>query len=494
MFMQLYPRWADRISPARIILPGSVTAMDRAQAFADATPLSFWLDDRTAPAPAPPLVGPTSADLVVVGGGYTGLWAALMAKSDAPSTDVVVLESDRCGWAASGRNGGFCAASITHGLSNGIERFPEEIHTLERLGRENLDAIEATVVDEGIECDFERTGELDVATEPHQVGWLREAEAQARQHGGSPVFLDRDELQADIHSPTFLGGLWDPDSCALVNPARLAWGLRAACERAGVRIYEHSPVDGLVPDGPGSGTPMLVLTAHGRVACPRVVLATNASPSPVKRLRKYIVPVYDYVLMTEPLSPAQTQAIGWERRQGIGTMGNQFLYYRRTSDDRILFGGYDAIYHYGNAMSPSLEQRPASFTQLSTLFVQTFPELEDVRFTHSWSGAIDTCARFCVFFDRSFDGRVASASGYTGLGVGASRFGARVALDLVSGAETELTRLRFVQRKPIPFPPDPIRSIGINLTRWSLARADSNEGKRNLWLQTLDAAGLGFDS
>ena len=468
--------------------------MDRATAYADATPISFWLDDPRAPEPALPLVRPTTADLVVVGGGYTGLWAALLAKADNSSVDVVVLEGDRCGWAASGRNGGFCAASVTHGLGNGVERFPDEVATLERLGRENLDAIEATVASEGIGCDFERTGELDVATEAHQVAWLHEAEAQAREYGGRPVFLDRDELQADIHSPTFLAGLWDPDSCALVNPARLAWGLRAACERVGVRIYEHSAVDGLAPDGPGPAAPMAVHTAHGRVTAPRVVLATNAWPSPVKRLRKYIVPVYDYVLMTEPLSPAQSAAVGWERRQGIGTMGNQFLYYRRTADDRILFGGYDAIYHYGGAMGPTLEQRPASFTLLSALFAETFPALEDVRFTHSWSGAIDTCSRFCAFFDRSFDGRVASVAGYTGLGVGASRFGARVALDLVSGTETELTRLRFVRSKPIPFPPEPVRSVGINLTRWSLARADANQGKRNVWLRALDAVGLGFDS
>ena len=431
---------------------------------------------------------------MVVGGGYTGLWTALLAKADDSSADVVVLEGDRCGWAASGRNGGFCAASITHGLGNGVDRFPDEVATLERLGRENLDAIEATVDSEGIGCDFERTGELDVATEAHQVAWLREEEAQARVYGGRPVFLDRDELQADIHSPTFLAGLWDPDSCALVNPARLAWGLRAACERVGVRIYEHSHVDGLAPDGPGPAAPMAMQTAHGRVTAPRVVLATNASPSPVKRLRKYIVPVYDYVLMTEPLGPAQSAAVGWLRRQGIGTMGNQFLYYRRTADDRILFGGYDAIYHYGGAMGSTLEQRPASFTLLSTLFAETFPALEDVRFTHSWSGAIDTCSRFCAFFDRSFDGRVASVAGYTGLGVGASRFGARVALDLVSGTETELTRLRFVRSKPIPFPPEPVRSVGINMTRWSLARADANQGKRNVWLRALDAVGLGFDS
>ena len=208
-----------------------------------------------------------------------------------------------------------------------------------------------------------------------------------------------------------------------MHPARLAWGLRGACVRAGVRIYEHTRVEGLEPAAPRSAAPMVVRTTHGQVTAASVVLATNASPSPVRRLRKYIVPVYDYVLMTEPLSAAQTEAVGWARRQGIGTTGNQFLYYRRTADDRILFGGYDAIYHYGSAMAAPLEQRPASFEQLSTLFARTFPALEDLRFSHAWAGAIDTCSRFCAFFDRSADGRVASAAGYTGLGVGASASG-----------------------------------------------------------------------
>jgi len=468
--------------------------MDRIAAFADARPLSFWLDDPAAPEPAPPLVGPTRADLVVVGGGYTGLWAALLAKQDDPARDVVLVEGDRCGWAASGRNGGFCAASLTHGLANGTDRFPDEIAVLERLGADNLDAIEATVAELGIDCDFERTGELDVATEPYQVKDLRDAGSRAREHGATPVFLERDELQADIHSPTFLAGLWDERSCALVHPARLAWGLRGACEAAGVRVFEHSRVDAIGADGPGVGAPMVVHTDHGRVTAARVVVATNAAPSPIRRLRKYVVPVYDYVLMTEPLDPDLRRAIGWDRRQGIGSTGNQFLYFRPTADHRILFGGYDAVYHYGNAMGPALEQRPATFALLSSLFAETFPQLEDVRFTHSWSGAIDTCSRFCAFFDRSSDGRVASVAGYTGLGVGASRFGARVALDLVSGAETELTRLQFVRRKPIPFPPEPVRSLGIHLTRWSMARADAHQGKRNLWLRALDSVGLGFDS
>ncbi len=470
--------------------------MNRDAALADAAPVSFWLDDPAAPPSGPTLVGRTSADLTVVGGGYTGLWTALLAKAADPGRDVVLLEADRCGWAASGRNGGFCSASLTHGLANGAERFPQEIDALERLGLDNLDGLEADLGRWSIDCGFERTGELSVATEPHQVAALAEAADLGLRHGQQLTVLDREEMQAEVRSPTYLAGLWDREGCALVNPAHLAWGLREACESVGVRVFEHSPVDRLevaAPSGARGGAVRL-RTGHGAVRSSRVALGTNAYPSLVRRLRRYIVPVYDYVLMTEPLSPGQRAAIGWSRRQGIGGSGNQFLYYRLSSDDRILFGGYDAIYHFGNRIGPSLEQRRATFVTLAQLFTETFPQLEDVRFTHSWAGAIDTCSRFCAFFDRSPDGRVVSASGYTGLGVGASRFGARVMLDLLSGERTERTELELVRKKPLPFPPEPIRSAGVGLTRWSMARADAHGGRRNLWLRALDRLGMGFDS
>ena len=468
--------------------------MDRLAAFTDAVPLSFWLDDPSAPPPALPLVGQISADLTVVGGGYTGLWTALLAKTADAGRDVVLVEADRCGWAASGRNGGFCAASLTHGLANGVERFPDEIATLERMGRENLDGIEAAVSDWSIDCHFERTGEMSVATEPYQVEELRAAADLAGRHGEPPSFLDAEQVRSEVHSPTFLAGLWDRDACALVNPARLAWGLRAACEDAGVRIFEGTPVDDLADAGGTTTGPLVVRSTNGQVRTSQVALGTNAYPSPIRRLRRYVVPVYDYVLMTERLDDEQQASIGWQHRQGIGGTGNQFLYFRQSHDNRILFGGYDAVYHFGNALRPSLEQRYATFAKLSSLFAETFPQLEEVRFTHAWAGAIDTCSRFCTFFDRSFDGRVASAAGYTGLGVGASRFAAQVMLDLLSGGETDRSRLRFVRTKPMPFPPEPIRSAGIQLTRWSMARADQRSGRRNLWLRTLDRVGMGFDS
>jgi len=466
------------------------------RALADAAPVPYWLDRPERPDPLPPLTGTHEADLLVVGGGYSGLWTALLAKEAEPDRDVLLVEAGTCGWAASGRNGGFCAASLTHGLANGVDRFPGEIDELERLGRENLDAIAATIDRHGIDCDFERTGELAVAVEPYQLAGLAEDAELARRYGHDVRLLDRDEVRAEVDSPTYLGGMWDRDRVALLDPARLAWGLRRAALDLGVRLHEHTRVTGLQCDG----TALRAATTGGAAATPgsvrarRVVLGTNAFPPLLRRLRAWLVPVYDYALMTEPLSEEQREAVGWANRQGLADVGNQFHYYRITADGRILFGGYDAIYHYGNRMAPELEQRGATFTALARHFFTTFPQLEGLRFSHRWGGVIDTCTRFCPFFGTAYDGRLAYAAGFTGLGVGATRFGAQVMLDLLGGEQTPLTRLDLVRGKPLPFPPEPFRATGINLTRWSLARADAREGRRNLWLRTLDRFGLGFDS
>jgi glycine/D-amino acid oxidase-like deaminating enzyme len=465
-----------------------VDEMTAVRALADAEPQVFWLTDPARPEAAAALVGDTSCDLAVVGGGYSGLWTALLAKERDPSADVVLLEAREVGWAASGRNGGFCAASLTHGYSNGLTRFPDEMPTLERLGRENLDAIAATVDRYGIDCDFERTGELAVAVADWQVEDLRSGVEERPDDG--LVFLDRDAVQAEVASPTYLAGLWDRDGCAMLHPAKLAWGLRRVCLELGVRIYEHTPVRSLAAEGSGEA----LTTPYGRVRARRVALGTNVFPSLLRRARMYTVPVYDYALMTEPLDAEQRAAIGWRQRQGLADTGNQFHYYRLTADDRILWGGYDAVYHFGKGVRDEYDQRPETFAALARNFFTTFPHLEGLRFTHRWGGAIDTCSRFCVFFGTAHRGRVAYSAGYTGLGVGATRFGAQVVLDLLSGARTELTELELVRRKPIPFPPEPASYLGVQATRWSLARADERDGRRNPWLRALDALGMGFDS
>ncbi|MFB6906713.1 NAD(P)/FAD-dependent oxidoreductase [Streptomyces bacillaris] len=462
-----------------------------AQSLSGAKPVSYWLDDPEKPAALPALTGDEHTDLLVVGGGYSGLWTALIAKERDPERDVVLIEGREVGWAASGRNGGFCAASLTHGLANGVERWPDEIAKLEELGARNLDAIEEAVARYGIDCEFERTGEIDVATEPYQVDELREWHQEIVALGITGVdFLDRDAVRAEVDSPTFLGGLWDRRGVAMLHPAKLAWGLKRACRELGVRIYEGTRGLDLVRSGEG----MAVRTPYGRIFARRVALGTNIFPSLVKRVRPYTVPVYDYALMTEPLTPEQLESIGWKGRQGLGDSANQFHYFRLSADNRILWGGYDAIYPYGGKLSADLDQRPETFLKLAGQFFDCFPQLSGVNFSHAWGGAIDTCSRFTAFFGTAHQGRVAYAAGYTGLGVGSTRFGADVMLDLLAGEETERTRLEMVRSKPMPFPPEPFAWAGIEITRRSLARADDNGGRRNLWLKTMDKLGLGFDS
>jgi glycine/D-amino acid oxidase-like deaminating enzyme len=443
----------------------------------------FWLEDLPEQPHRPALTGERAADLVIVGGGYTGLWTAMLAKRRNPDARVILLEARTIGWAASGRNGGFCEASITHGYENGVTRWPDEIDELQRLGMANLDAFEADVAEWRLDAQFERVGELDVAVEPHQLEWL-EAD------GDDAVMLSRDEIQASIASPTYLGAVWHKRNNAILHPARLAAELARAAEEHGVEIFEHSLVRSIDTDATGTR----VATEAGAVRAAKVVLATNVFPSLLRRNRLMTVPVYDYALMTEPLTAEQWDAVGWRDRQGIGDMANQFHYYRPTQDGRILFGGYDAVYFYGRKVRSAYEHRPQSWETLAGHFFTTFPQLEGLRFSHQWAGAIDSSTRFCAFYGTARDGRIAYAAGFTGLGVGAARFAAEVMLDLLDGAETERTALKMVKERPLPFPPEPAAAIGINATRWSLDRADHNLGKRNVLLKTLDALGLGFDS
>ena len=222
-----------------------------ARSLAGAAPRSFWLDQPDAPEPLPALTGRVTADLAIVGGGFTGLWTALMARERDPSLDVVLLEARTVGWAASGRNGGFCSASLTHGLANGLERFPAEMPLLERLGEENLREIGETVARHGIDCDFALTGELNLATAPWQLDGLAEAAAAARALGHEVEVLDAAAARRELDSPLLVGGLRSAGGNALVEPGRLAWGLRQACLAAGVRIYENTPVGSLARPGGG---------------------------------------------------------------------------------------------------------------------------------------------------------------------------------------------------------------------------------------------------
>ncbi len=459
-------------------------------ALAAADPTPYWLDDPDEPDSLDTLVRADTADLCIIGGGYTGLWTAILAKERDPSRDVVIIEGATCGSAASGRNGGFFESSLTHGAAQGLERFADEVAVLEQLGLDNLDAIEAFIKKYRIDCDWERNGSIDVLTDPALLDDLYESHRQLVELGQDVTLFDRDQIQAQVHSPTYEGGLYRKKRAAICDPARLAFGMKDVALELGVRIYEDTKATSIEEKGHG----VLVEAGYGSIRAARVAVATNAFPPLLKSIKRRIAPVYDYCLATEPLSKAQMDSIGWKGRQGLGDTTNQFHYYRLTQDNRIIWGGYDAVYYFGNKTAKALEQRPETFAVLSEHFFETFPQLDGLGFSHAWGGVIDTSTRFTVFWGTEMHGRVAYAVGYTGLGAAASRFGGKVMLDLLDGRETAATGLDFVSKKPLPFPPEPFRWTGIQLTRWSLDRADQNGGERNLWLRTLDRLGLGFDS
>ena len=490
---------------------------------------NYWLDGQQ-PDPGPPFRGHDSTDVVIIGAGFTGLWTAIRLAEAEPGLGIVILEQAFVAFGASGRNGGFCDASLVHGRANGARHFPAEIDRLERLGRENLAELVAFVRVHGIDCDLEETGVLTVADQAYQVDGLRAWVDEANGRAEPLRFLDRAAVQAEVHSPLWQAGvLAGPEQTVILDPAKLCRGLARVAGELGVVIHERTRVTGLariprgvrvrtVPWGPDRDEPFGLARRLGLPFAPdeligrspadgtagdhdaseivagHVVVATSAYSGWYPRLNSLFVPVYDYVLVSEPLDPARRAAIGWAGRQGMSDANNQFHYFRLTADDRILWGGYDAIYHRGNGVGPAYDDRPLTFARLEEQFFRAFPQLAGLTFPYRWGGAIDTTSWFTVTFGRTMGGRVIHALGYTGLGVGAARWAGGVVRDFILDPGSDQLRLGIVQRGPFPIPPEPIRSVAVDLVRRELDRADRNEGRRSLLLRALDAVGIGFDS
>jgi glycine/D-amino acid oxidase-like deaminating enzyme len=452
--------------------------------------VSFWLD-RDRPAPRPVLAGDRSADVAIIGAGFTGLWTAIELLEREPGLRVVLCEADVVGYGASGRNGGFLDPSLTHGLLNGLRHFPNEIERLDRLGVENYARMRKTFADYGIDCDFEPVGNTEVATREHELAGLDEwAEAESR-FGHQVEVLDREQARARLNSAAVLGGVRRPDAGGVLDPAKLCRGLAAAAESLGAVIFESSPVVAIDRVGPGT----VVRTSGGTVHCDHAVLATNAySGRVLGRTRRHFVPVYDYVLVSDPLTADQRASIGWPGREGMSDSGNQFHYFRLTADDRILWGGYDAIYYSGGRVGPQYDDRESTYATLAANFAAMFPQLATLSFPHRWGGAIATTSRFTPVFGTAMGGRVVYALGYTGLGVATTCFAARVLADMLLAPGSDLLALDYVRRSPFPFPPEPIRTAVVAVTRRAIAASDDHEGRRGLWLRMLDRFGIGFDS
>ncbi len=462
------------------------------EALKDAAPRPLWHDPDIMPDPLPPLASDEKCELLIVGGGFTGLWAAMQAKERAADADIILIEQTFIADGASGRCGGFLSSSVAHGETNSEHHFPGESERLHELGAQNIREYLETLERYGIDAHYEKTGETSVALDPESALRLRSDYEQAKTAGDDVVFFDRDAMRAEADSPLFYAGLWRRNGQdGVIDPARLCWGLKKALLQLGVRIFEGTRLLGIEPAGSDS---MKSNCAGGVIHSDKVLLATNAFPSAIGRIRRSIVPVWDYQLSTEPLTDEQCEKIGWPKsRHALADYNNMFHYFRLTRDNRITWGGGGSVrYYFNGGTDAGLADAPACYEQLAREFFKYFPQLEGVRFSNKWGGIIATSTRFCMVPGVAYDGRLAWSVGYTGNGVGASRFGARIGIELLGYQPSDILNMRFVTGKVMPWAPEPFRWVGIRMTQRALIKADQNGGKRGLWLKLLDMLNLGF--
>ncbi len=460
----------------------------------DAKLQPLWHQAEIMPEPLPPLKEDLDCELLIVGGGFTGLWAALQLKEREPGTDIIITEQTFVGDGASGRCGGFLSTSIAHGETNTAARFPGESDRLEELGEKNIKEILDTLEGYDIDARYEKTGATAVALSPEMAKQLKQEYEAEIAAGADVVWYDKEAIRKEVNSPTFYGGLLYRDAnSGVVDPGRLCWGLKAVLLKLGVRIFENTRVIKTTPVGQDS---MITECENGSISSQKVLMATNAFTSSERKINRTIIPIWDYQIATEPLTDEQLQRIHWgtpESRHALSDHNNMFHYFRLTKDNRITYGGGGAVrYYFNRGIDKKFLNQPNRYAQLAKEFFETFPQLKDVKFSHKWGGIIATSTRFCVVPDVTHNGRLAWAVGYTGHGVAASRFGARIGIELLGYQPSDIIKMQFVTKKALPWAPEPFRWLGVKFTQNALVKADKNDGKRGLWLKLLDKLGLGF--
>jgi len=411
---------------------------------------SFWLETAGDYRERPPLEGDQTSDVCVVGGGFTGVSAALHLREKAPGIRVLVLESEVVGFGASGRNAGFSMTLFGLAPEVTLWRFgAARLREADEYMVRAVDLVRRRVAEHAIDCDYEENGLLTVATNPAQRRrLLREMELARKAGLHETEWLETDAVRAQVNSPLFLGGRLDRH-CALLNPAKLVRGLARAAEQAGAEIHERSPVLEVIP-----GARVRVRTPGGTVTADKVIFATNAYSARLRPLRSRQLPVHTYIVLTEPLSPEQFAAIGWQRRQGIEDGRNLIHYFRLTRDNRLLMGGDDALYYWGSA--DDRDRHEAMQRRLQDAVKRIFPALSGVRFTHHWGGPISATLDLAPHI-----GRVGSNMFYSvgcmGHGVSLCNLNGATLADLALERQTDLTDVFFVDRRALPAPPEPLR-------------------------------------
>jgi glycine/D-amino acid oxidase-like deaminating enzyme len=450
----------------------------------------YWLATRP-PHAVEPLAGDVRADVAIIGAGFTGLWTSLFLKQLQPSLDVVILEQAVAGYGGSGRNAGIIGETVDHSHDLAAAHFGRaEARELARIGRENLDEMEAFLRDASIDAEWSRPGQLIVALTPeHRERLEASAEFAARLGLADWRMLSAAETRAEIESPLYRGALLAPRN-GLLHPIKLLDGLRAEALRLGVRLHEKTPVDGISFSPRGA----LVRAPSGAVSADRCILATNAYSHRLRpRLLSRFLPLYDYILVSEPLTAEQRGAIGWRSGRGVVDARTFFNYYRLTADGRILFGTSDAAYYPGNRVDTECDHSARHYAALEASFRRHFPQLSNLRFQYGWGGPIASTTRLTPFFGRAARGRLLYGLGYTGHGLGSTRLAGRILAYLALGRPSPLLDLAMVRRKPLPYPPEPLRAPLVRAVTGALRRVDEG-GRPTLLLRALSALGIDFSS
>jgi glycine/D-amino acid oxidase-like deaminating enzyme len=432
--------------------------------------VSYWLetsgDDLT---PRPPLDGSVAVDVAILGAGYTGLWTAYSLLERDPSLRILIAEREIAGFGASGRNGAWCTSGFGAGPDLLTRRYGRAAaRAVHDAMVDTVDEVGRVVSTERIDADYQKDGELSLAIGNHQLPAL-DAVQRSYDRLGVPEFahrLDRAAATERLAVAGLVGGIWLPATAA-VHPGRLVRGLARAVERKGATIVEHTAVKDV-----STGARPALETNRGTVHADVVVLAGESYLAGLPRYRRALLPIYSLIVLTEPLSDAQLAEIRWTHRAVVHSQALTVDYLSRTRDGRVLFGGRGAPYHYGSAIRPDFDRHDVTHQRLRHAIVEWFPSLADVRTTHAWGGTVGVPRDWIptMAYDRATG--VATSHGYTGEGVAATNLGGRVLADLITGHETDLTRLPMVNHHSRPWEPEPFRFLAARYLQYASLKVD----------------------
>ncbi|MGX1270783.1 NAD(P)/FAD-dependent oxidoreductase [Streptomyces phaeoluteigriseus] len=436
--------------------------------------ISYWYTDDGLPAAREPLSGDASADVVIVGGGYTGLWTAYYLKKAAPFLRITVLEQRFCGYGASGRNGGWLYNGIAgrdryarlHGLDAAVR--------LQRAMNETVTEVIRVTAAESIDADVHHGGVLEVARTPAQLARLKAFHARELAYGEQDRELyGARETAERIRVAGAVGSTWTPHG-ARVHPVKLVKGLAAAVEAAGVVVHESTPVTEIRAGH--------AVTPYGTVRAPYVLRCTEGFTASLKGQRRTWLPMNSSMIATEPLTDEQWAAVGWDGRETLGDAAHAYMYAQRTADGRIALGGRGVPYRFGSRTDNDGRTQESTVEALRDILVGFFPALAGVRIAHAWSGVLGVPRDWCatVTLDRTTG--LGWAGGYVGSGVATANLAGRTLCDLVrqdsgQAGRTALTELPWVGHKVRRWEPEPLRWLGVQGMYATYRAADRREAE-----------------